>query len=93
MKILKILFLCAFCIIILIIMIAPIENRLITVFEEDEAGNTFTSISPQYPRIAELADILVIALTIDFSLICVVVYTQILTKPQKIPYISHVENN
>lgn len=92
MKILKILFLCAFCIIILISVIAPIKNRLI--IEEYEFGNMKeTSVGPQYPGMAELADILVIALIIDLCLIWVVVYTQILTKPRKIPYNSLVENN
>jgi len=89
MKILKILFLCAFCIIILISVIAPSENRCI--IEKDEYGNIF--ISPQYPRMAELADILYIALMINLCLIWIVVYTQFLAKPQKVPYNSHMENN
>ena len=84
MKILKILFLCAFCIIFLIIVIDFANIDSIYIIERDEEGTT-TSMYGKYPRLAELGDILYIALVIDLCLIWVIVYTQFLTEPQKIP--------
>ena len=83
MKILKILFLCAFCIIALISVDAFTPNPYII---EEESGTITVRI--QEPGRSYLTDILHITLAIDLCLIWVVVYTQFLTKPQKTPYNS-----